>query len=69
MKTLRFTARLLFIALCTGCGSFLASVDAEPIKDDPGKRTYGAQIEDESIETKAKVIVKDSDDNQLHSME
>ena len=61
MKTLRFTALLLFIALCTGCGSFLASVDAEPIKDDPGKRTYGAQIEDESIETKAKVNISASD--------
>jgi len=45
----------------SGCGSFLASIEAEPIKDDPGVRTYGATIEDESIETKAKVNVSAAD--------
>ena len=34
----------------TGCGSFLASVDAPPIEDDPGERTYGARVEDEAAQ-------------------
>ena len=61
MKYLRFSPLLLLMVLCGGCGSFLASVDAEPIKNDPGERTYGAQIEDESIETKATVNISASD--------
>lgn len=61
MKKLRFTPLLLLMILCGGCGSFLASIGSEPIKDDPGRRTYGAQIEDESIETKGKVNISASD--------
>jgi osmotically-inducible protein OsmY len=61
MTKIRFSLLLLLTILCGGCGSFLASIDAEPIKDDPGERTYGAQIEDESIETKATVNMSASD--------
>jgi osmotically-inducible protein OsmY len=61
MKNLRFIPLFLLMVLCGGCGSFLATIDAEPIKDDPGKRTYGARVEDESIETKAKVNIAASD--------
>jgi osmotically-inducible protein OsmY len=61
MTILRFSPLLLLMILCGGCGSFLASMDAEPIKDDPGERTYGAQVEDESIETKAKVNISAND--------
>jgi osmotically-inducible protein OsmY len=59
MKTIYF---LLLVAslLLSGCGNFMASIQSEPIEDDPGKRTYGAQVEDESIETKAKVNVSAS---------
>jgi osmotically-inducible protein OsmY len=57
MKTISTLFLLTSISLCSACGSFLASVQSEPIEDDPGKRTYGAKVEDESIETKAKVNI------------
>jgi osmotically-inducible protein OsmY len=56
--------RILLLALLSitaGCGSFLAAVDSEPIVDDPGERTMGAKLEDESIETKAKVNISAAD--------
>ena len=56
-KFLRLTLLTLCLLPLTGCGSFLASVQSEPIEADPGKRTYGARIEDESIETKARVNI------------
>ncbi|MEH6568166.1 MAG: BON domain-containing protein [Halioglobus sp.] len=37
----------------TGCGSFLATMQSNTLEDDPGERTMGQQLEDESIETKA----------------
>ena len=57
MKTIYTLLLLSSIALCSACGSFLATMQAEPIEDDPGKRTYGARVEDESIETKGKVNI------------
>jgi osmotically-inducible protein OsmY len=57
MKTLRISILTLTFILCGGCGSFLATFDAGAIKDDPGERTYGARVEDESIETKGKVNI------------
>ncbi len=48
---------LMALLTMTGCGSFLSSIQSEPIEDDPGERTYGARIEDESIETKGKVNI------------
>jgi osmotically-inducible protein OsmY len=57
MKTIYSLLLLTSFALCSACGSFLATVQADTIEDDPGKRTYGAKVEDESIETKAKVNI------------
>ena len=58
-----FTALMLSITLMlSGCGSFLSAVDAGPIEDDPGERTTGAKVEDESIETKGKVNISASDE-------
>ncbi len=57
---------LLLSLILTGCGSFLAAVDAGPIEDDPGERTTGARVEDESIETKAIVNI-DAADERLES--
>ena len=62
MKHSIFFALLLSTAVLTGCGSFLSSVDSGPIEDDPGERTYGARVEDESIETKGKVNISASDE-------
>jgi osmotically-inducible protein OsmY len=46
----------------TGCGSFLATMQAGPIEDDPGERTVGQLIEDDNIETKAVVNIHAADD-------
>jgi osmotically-inducible protein OsmY len=62
MKTIRYLLLGLSLLAVSGCGSFLAAVDAEPIKDDPGERTVGAKIEDESIETKGIVNINASDE-------
>ena len=55
LRTL-LTFTLLVIAL-QGCGSIMASAGAGPIEEDPGERTLGQQMTDESIETKAKVNI------------
>jgi osmotically-inducible protein OsmY len=61
MKISTGIALILSLLLCTGCGSMLSATDAEPIKDDTGKRTYGARMDDESIETKATVNINAAD--------
>ena len=49
----------LFSALLlSGCGSFLASMESNTMEDDPGERTMGQQLDDESIETKAVVNIR-----------
>ena len=50
------------IILLSGCGSFLATMQADTIEDDPGERTMGQLIEDDNIETKAIVNIHAADD-------
>ena len=57
MKTLHRFLLVLALFQLAACGSFLAAFDSGPIEDDPGKRTAGARVEDELIETKAKVNI------------
>lgn len=62
----RLLSRCIAI-LCTnlllaGCGSLLASMQSAPIHDEPTERTFAQQIEDESIETKAKVNIHAADE-------
>ena len=45
----------------SGCGSLLATMEADPIEDDPGARTLGRVIEDDNIETKAIVNIHAAD--------
>jgi osmotically-inducible protein OsmY len=60
-RTILF-ALLACVALSLpGCGSMLASMDAEPIADAPTERTLARQIEDESIENKAIVNLHAAD--------
>ena len=61
MKTLYKLSALLFALTLSGCGSFLATMQSDSIKDDPGERKMGQQIEDESIETKAVVNIHSAD--------
>ena len=60
LKTLLPVAALS--ALLSGCGAIMSSAGAGPIEDDPGERTLGQQMTDESIETKAKVNINAADD-------
>ena len=48
--------------LLSACGSFLATMEADTIEDDPGERTMGQLIEDDNIETKASVNIHAADD-------
>ena len=52
---------LSLTGLLSGCGSVMSSAGAGPIEEDPGERTFGQQLTDESIETKAKVNINASD--------
>ena len=46
----------------TGCGAIMSSAGAGPIEEDPGERTFGQQMTDESIETKAEVNINAADE-------
>lgn len=50
------------IVMLSGCGSFMATMQSEPIEDDPGERTMGQQLDDENIETKAVVNIHAADE-------
>ncbi|MDO8861382.1 BON domain-containing protein [Haliea sp. E1-2-M8] len=52
---------LLGSVFASGCGSMLASVEADPIEEDPSRRTIAQQLEDESIEIKAIVNINAAD--------
>jgi osmotically-inducible protein OsmY len=48
--------------LLSGCGSFMASMQSDTIEEDPGERTFGQQLDDENIETKAVVNIHAADE-------
>jgi osmotically-inducible protein OsmY len=62
MRYFVYPLALCSFLLLAGCGSMLASMESNSIEDDPGERTMGQQIEDESIETKAMVNIRAADD-------
>ncbi len=57
MKYSLASLALLFSLALSGCGSFFAAIG--PVEEDPGKRTKGARVEDESIETKSQRHIKE----------
>lgn len=57
MKQLAPLLTLLGSLLLTGCGSMLATVEADSIEDQPDERTMAQRLEDESIEVKAIVNI------------
>ena len=61
LVTLSLLLSLSLTGLLSGCGSIMASAGAGPIVEDPGERTFGQQMTDESIETKAKVNISAAD--------
>ena len=63
MKTFGcYAVILLLLGTISGCGSVMSSAGAGPIEEDPGERTFGQQMTDESIETKAKVNINAADE-------
>jgi osmotically-inducible protein OsmY len=62
VKRTFMTMILLGLVLTSGCGSMLAKMGAEPIKEDLTKRSMGQSIEDTSIENKAIVNIHASDE-------
>ncbi len=48
--------------LLSGCGSFMATMQSDTIEEDPGERTFGQQLDDENIETKAVVNIHAADE-------
>ncbi|AQA19788.1 phospholipid-binding protein [Halioglobus japonicus] len=54
-----FLSSLLSLA---GCGHMLASMESNTIEEDQGERTWGRLIEDDSIETKARVNIHAADE-------
>ena len=63
---MNYVLRLLTVALVatfiSGCGTILATFEADTIEEDPGERTVAEQVLDESIETKAIVNIRAADD-------
>lgn len=62
MKPFALFIALAGLPLLSGCGGMLAGMGAEPIAEDPTRRSLGQSIEDESIETKAIVNISASDE-------
>ena len=63
MKNFRcYVVMLMLLGMISGCGSIMSSAGAGPIEEDPGERTFGQQMTDESIETKAKVNINAADE-------
>ena len=63
MKNFRcYIVMPLLLGMISGCGSIMSSAGAGPIEEDPGERTFGQQMTDESIETKAKVNINAADE-------
>ena len=58
----RVTALLTLLVSLAGCGTVLATFEADKIEEDPGERTVAQQVLDESIETKAVVNIRAHDD-------
>lgn len=55
MKTKILLSTLICTLTLSGCSSLISASREEPIKEDHGSRTVGAYVDDELIETKAKV--------------
>ena len=56
----------ILLLLCalggSGCTSIMVAMDAEPIEDDPGERSYYQRLADETIETKVIVNMHAADE-------
>jgi osmotically-inducible protein OsmY len=56
-------ALLAALVGASGCTTILSETTSKPIESDPGSRTFGALIDDQSIETTATVNIRKADPN------
>ena len=61
MKTALYLLVITLLTL-TGCGSMLATMEVDTIEEDMGERTWGSFVEDDNIETKARVNIHAADE-------
>lgn len=54
----RLPCVLTLLMLLNGCATLMAPMSSEPVDRNLGKRTFGAVIEDQAIETKTRVNLK-----------
>jgi len=59
MKTtsVKLISAICLVSTLSGCASFISATREEPIREDSGKRTLGAYVEDELIENKTLVNI------------
>ncbi len=57
----RFAVLCGFLCLLTGCVTMLEATSDGPIEPDPGKRTFGAYVDDERLETVIEVNLRKAD--------
>ncbi len=67
MKFLPYTILAALLSLTLGCVSTIDAVTDEPIKQDPGERTTGRFIDDNTIETVALVNIRKADPGFEHA--
>jgi osmotically-inducible protein OsmY len=56
-------AVLLTVLAGSGCTTIVSGTTSKPIESDPGSRTFGAVIDDQSIETTVGVNIRKADPN------
>jgi osmotically-inducible protein OsmY len=63
LKQLAKVSMLLATLTAGGCTTILSETTDKPLESDPGARTFGAVIDDQSIETTATVNIRKTDPN------
>lgn len=60
--TASWWATVIMVLALSGCVSVLDAVNETPIEPDPGKRTFGAYVDDEQLETVIAVNLRKADE-------
>lgn len=61
MKIKQLSMVLMAVSLISGCTAILSETNDKPIESDPGSRTFGAVIDDHTIETTVGVNIRKAD--------
>lgn len=66
-KCARMAAPIVAAFILNGCTAILSETNDKPIESDPGSRSLGGVIDDQSIETTATVNIRKTDPNLEHA--